>query len=237
MKRGDKGSKVKELQTLLNKFGYRLSVDGDFGPSTDKAIRHFKDLFDIEENDVGEKTFLKLNEDKSASGPFSFGKAYLPDSFDDYVKGVKWEVWKPKYIVIHHCAEPSLAQRPIGLVYQHLVNIKDYYKSKGWSSGPHLFVDDDQIFTFSPLTSKGIHAVSFNSNSIGIEMLGNFDIEDPKSGRGLEVLKTTAKAVKSLMKQLGLNKDCIRFHRDDPKTSKTCPGKKITKDWFLSLLA
>jgi len=33
-KQGDKGNKVKEIQQKLNKFGYKLYVDGNFGCST-----------------------------------------------------------------------------------------------------------------------------------------------------------------------------------------------------------
>ena len=42
------------------------------------------------------------------------------------------------------------------------------------------------------MTAHGVHAVSFNSTGVGIEMLGNYDIEDPRTGRGLQVLTTTA---------------------------------------------
>ncbi|MFZ4600516.1 MAG: N-acetylmuramoyl-L-alanine amidase, partial [Terrimicrobiaceae bacterium] len=80
------------------------------------------------------------------------------------------------------------------------------------------------------------HAVSFNRNGIGIEMLGDYDSEDPWSGRGLQVLRTTAHVVRSLMAVLNVGKEAVRFHRDDPKTSKTCPGKLIEKGKFLELL-
>ena len=75
---------------------------------------------------------------------------------------------------MHHTAAPSLAQRPRGLTIQHIRNIQNYYQSQlGWSSGPHLFIDDDQIFGMSSLERRGIHAVSFNRTHIGIEVLGN----------------------------------------------------------------
>lgn len=164
------------------------------------------------------------------------GKAYTPTEFTAYLATLKWSAWKPSHIVIHHCAEPSLAQRPHGFINQHMLNLQDFYEGKGWSAGPHLFTDDDQIWTFSPMTARGVHAVSFNATGIGIEMLGDYDTEDPKSGRGQQVLQTTAAATKAIMARLGLDKSCIRFHRDDPKTNKACPGKKITKEWFLSLL-
>lgn len=165
------------------------------------------------------------------------GVAYRPNEFTAYVDALQWRAWKPQHIVIHHCAAPSLAQRPAGFVTQHMHNIKAFYEGKGWSAGPHLFTDDDQIWTFSPMTSPGVHAASFNATGIGIEMLGDYDNEEPWSGRGLAVLTTTCKAVRSLMDRLDLKPDCIRFHRDDPKTKKSCPGTKITKDAFLAHLA
>ena len=41
-KRGDKGIKVKEIQQKLNKFGYKLYVDGDFGRLTYNAVINFQ---------------------------------------------------------------------------------------------------------------------------------------------------------------------------------------------------
>lgn len=165
------------------------------------------------------------------------GKAYRPDEFTAYLQTLKWAAWKPKHIVIHHCAAPSLAQRPHGFLDQHMRNLQDFYEGKGWSAGPHLFTDDDQVWTFSPMTARGVHAVSFNATGIGIEMLGDFDTEEPWSGRGLAVLTTTCQAVKALLARLSLSPDAVRFHRDDPKTTKTCPGKRITKAAFLEHLA
>lgn len=165
------------------------------------------------------------------------GKAYRPDEFAAYVQALKWTAWKPRHVVIHHCAAPSLAQRPHGFLDQHMRNLKEFYEDKGWSAGPHLFTDDDQVWTFSPMTARGVHAVGFNATGIGIEMLGDYDTEDPWSGRGLTVLTTTCQAVKVLLARLSLTPDAVKFHRDDPKTTKTCPGKRITRAAFLAHLA
>jgi hypothetical protein len=145
--------------------------------------------------------------------------------------------WKPTAITIHHCGAPSLAQRPQGFLPQHMQNLREFYEGKRWSAGPHLFIDDHAIWLFSPMTARGVHAASFNRDSIGIEMLGDYDIEDPSSGRGLAVVRLTAQAVKLLMRKLNISYDKIRFHRDDPKTTKSCPGNKITKEWFLEMVA
>jgi hypothetical protein len=164
------------------------------------------------------------------------GKPYRPAAFAAYLAALPASPWQPSLIVIHHCVAPSLSQRPKGFTAQHMLNLQDYYEKKGWSAGPHLFVDDDEIWTFSPLTARGVHAPSFNATGIGIEMLGDYDLEDPWSGRGLAVLTTTCQAVKLLMAKFHLPATAIRFHRDDPKTAKTDPGIKITKNRFLKLL-
>jgi len=142
-------------------------------------------------------------------------------------------------VTIHHTASPSLAQRPKGWTIQHMRNLASYYGGElGWSRGPHLFTDEDQIFGLSPMTERSIHAVSFNKTSLSIEMLGNYDVEESMSGRGREVLETTAYAAAVLIKKLGkeATDSTIKFHRDDPKTSKTCPGRKVDKSYFLGVV-
>jgi hypothetical protein len=165
------------------------------------------------------------------------GKVWTVESFKEYLDSLK----KPSYvksITIHHTGAPSLAQRKSGLLAQHILNIKSYYQSLGWNRGPHLFVDEDQIFGMTPLNVPGIHAVSFNRTSIGIEVLGDYDSEDPLTGRGLECMKNAAAATRVLLQWLDMpaNEKTILFHRDDPKTTKTCPGRKVKKDWFVKLV-
>lgn len=166
------------------------------------------------------------------------GKVWSSSSFGEYIRSVKKPSWV-KAVTLHHCAAPSLAQRPTGLTVQHIINIKSFYSNNlGWNRGPHFFIDEDQIFGMTPPTVPGIHAVSFNSSSIGIEVLGNYDVEDPLSGRGLECWKLTAKCTADLLDWIGVeaNSQTVHFHRDDPKTSKTCPGTKVKKDWVLDLI-
>jgi len=42
LKRGDKGENVKELQGMLIKLGYKISIDGDFGGLTQQAVADFQ---------------------------------------------------------------------------------------------------------------------------------------------------------------------------------------------------
>lgn len=167
------------------------------------------------------------------------GRVWTTTSFVDYLKQLPPPAWC-KAVCIHHTAFPDLAMRPKGLTIQHIENMRfGYINEKKWSAGPHFFTDEDQIFGMTPPTEEGVHAASFNSLAVGIEMLGDFDVaDDPKSGRGLDVVETTAATTKALLNWLNLpaTKNTILFHRDDPKTKKTCPGKKINKDWFVDLV-
>ena len=121
-----------------------------------------------------------------------------------------------------------------------MINLRYFYRVKlGWSRGPHLFVDDrGDIEGMSSLYLPGTHARSFNKKSIGIEVLGNYDDEDPLTGRGLACWTTAAKLVGVILNNKGLSPSgtSIKFHRDDPKTSKTCPGTKVTKAWFVEMV-
>lgn len=144
-----------------------------------------------------------------------------------------------KGVVLHHTWLPDLAMRPQGFQAQHIENIVDFYKQKGWNRGPHGFVDEDQIWGMTPFEEKGIHAVSFNQTHIGIEVLGNYDRDLPNEGRGLLCWQIALKCVDLLFERLAIppTSSNILFHRDDPKTNKTCPGTLVKKEWILATLA
>lgn len=134
-------------------------------------------------------------------------------------------------IVMHHTASPSLDQRPVGLTDQHIKNMQHFYEvEKGWSAGPHFFVDDHRVMGMTPIQDQGIHANSLNTGSIGIEVLGNYDLEDPYSGRGAVCWDNAAWCVKEILNRFPGCK--ILGHRDAPESNKTCPGAKVDLDKF-----
>jgi hypothetical protein len=140
-------------------------------------------------------------------------------------------------ITLHHMAAPSLAQRPRGLTVQHLENLRAYYRDElGWKAGPQFFTDEDQVFGLSPWTAPGTHAKSFNATHLGIEVLGDYDSEDPTTGRGLACWQTAAATVRVLLDWLNLKDSAVNFHRDDPKTTKTCPGRLVKREFVLGLM-
>jgi N-acetylmuramoyl-L-alanine amidase len=63
LKRGMKNQNVKTLQELLNKHGYKLTPDGDFGAITEGAVRDYQRTRGlICDGIVGQKTWNKLFE-------------------------------------------------------------------------------------------------------------------------------------------------------------------------------
>ncbi len=109
--------------------------------------------------------------------------------------------------------------------------MKKHYERKGWKAGPHLFIANDGIWLFSPMRKDGVHASRLNRRSIGIEVVGNYNSE-VWSGR----TKSNALGViMTLLNRLVLAENDIYFHRD--VSTKSCPGKVISKEWLFYELA
>jgi hypothetical protein len=158
------------------------------------------------------------------------GRSFTPEAFDDYCHTLQWNAWRPTFIVLHNTAIPSLAQRPNGLTQQHIKNLEAFYRdTQKWKAGPHLFVDDKQIWVFTPLTVSGTHSPSWNKVALGVEMLGDYETEPFDSGRGLAVRKNTVAALATLSAILGIDCNTMRIHREDPGTTHACPGKNVRK--------
>ncbi|MGB0748420.1 MAG: N-acetylmuramoyl-L-alanine amidase [Magnetospiraceae bacterium] len=167
------------------------------------------------------------------------GSGFTVPDFEAYCAALNWSTWRPNFIVVHNTATPSLKQRPNGFQPHHMDNLVHYYRDeKGWSAGPHLFVDDHLIWVFTPLTVRGVHSPSWNMASWGVEMLGDYDKEDFENGRGSEVQENAVAAVAILSLTLGLDPETIRFHGEDPKTThRNCPGQNVQKDAFVDAVS
>lgn len=158
------------------------------------------------------------------------GRSFSSEDFDTYCHSLQWTAWRPSFIVLHNTASPTLKQRPNGLTRQHILNLEAFYRDKQkWKAGPHLFVDDKQIWVFTPLTVSGTHSPSWNKVALGIEMLGDYDSEEFDKGRGLKTRQNTVAAMATLSAILGLDPATMRLHREDPATTHACPGKNVRK--------
>lgn len=244
MRFGDSGRAVREIQALLMAAGKdlgRAGVDGQFGRYTESAVRAFQAERHLPVTGIVDSTTLvalgmALNVPVQAHGFDNCGLVWPPLEFRNYLRVIPVPSWC-KGITMHHTASPSLDMRPDGLTFIHMENIRDYYrKDREWTTGPHLFVDDRHVLGLTPLTVQGTHAQSFNRTHLGIEVLGDYDTEDPQDGRGYSCWLNAALIVSDLLGWLGLETNAINFHRDDERTSKSCPGHRVTLEWFAGLV-
>lgn len=164
------------------------------------------------------------------------GVRYTPDTFQRHLAQLQFTDFRPEFVTVHHTAVPRLSQRPNGFSPDHLQNLRTFYeREKGWSGAPHVFLDDqpEGIIVFQRLDRRGVHAASFNARSWGLEMLGNYDLEPFDSGRGASVRALAIQTVALLCERIGAPAHSVRFHREDPKTNKTCPGTGVDKAAFV----
>ncbi len=123
-----------------------------------------------------------------------------------------------KTIVIHHSGNTDTAK---GIRKLHV-------EVNGWDDiGYHFMITKDgKILRGRDLNIEGAHVLGFNKDSVGICLLGNFDMEflNDKQKHGLKEL------LENLTKKFNIDKNNIKFHRDFPNVTKSCPGKNINRE-------
>ncbi len=169
------------------------------------------------------------------------GKGFTADEFEQYVHTLQFGHWQPDFVVVHNTSSPTLAQyrawkerHPPITGEQWMKNLVRYYRDQQhWSAGPHLFVADDKIWAFTPLTLPGTHTPSWNAISWGVETVGDFETE-PFEGGVRDNLVAALASLHALMgrnpKDFKLGMRGLHFHKEDKATThKKCPGKKMVK--------
>ena len=155
------------------------------------------------------------------------GKGFTAAAFDAYVRGLAFTAWRPKFVVLHNTEVPTFAEWHRVPGPARMRGLERYYRdTQGWSAGPHLFVADDLIWVFTPLTTPGVHSPSWNSRAWGVEMVGDYATEPLK----LAVRDNTVHALATLHAVLGLDPDDLKLHKEDPGTThRGCPGRNVDK--------
>ena len=220
LKKCSKGDSVKLLQELLNKHGFNLTVDGDFGNKTEEAVKQFQRRLNLTvDGIVGSKTFEALQTKYEANINIikDFLKVHITPKTRTSIK----------YLVIHFTAGSS--SKP-----GRAKSAKHTFETSQASAD--FCVDDRDIVQFNPdpykyycwAVGKSKTDIT-NSNSISIEICSNI-----KSGRSVkyantdgwyftkETLENAKKLAKYLMKKYNIPKNRVVRHFD--VNSKNCPG-------------
>ncbi|MEA2838883.1 MAG: hypothetical protein QOF41_213 [Methylobacteriaceae bacterium] len=177
------------------------------------------------------------------------GRGFSAEEFEAYIHTLTFGAWRPKFAVVHNTSAPSLAQyrawkqrHPPITGEQWMHNLVGYYRDEqGWSAGPHLFVADDKIWAFTPLTVPGTHTPSWNPISWGVETVGEFD-KEPFDGGVRDNLVSALASLHSLMgwspKDYKIGVRGLHFHKEDKGTThKHCPGKNMVKTNLVNAVA
>jgi hypothetical protein len=154
------------------------------------------------------------------------GKGFSPEDFEVYVSALEFSDWHPQFIVLHNTVKPTLSQWHSVSGEQRMKNLESFYKDvQKWSAGPHLFIADDLIWAFTPLTTSGIHSPSWNKIAWGVEVVGDFEVESFEGS----IYDNTLSALTTLHALRNLDPATLRLHKEDPLTTHNCPGSGINK--------
>ena len=154
------------------------------------------------------------------------GKGFTAEDFDTYVAGLSFTIWKPSFVVLHNTAVPTFADWHKVPGTTRMQNLESFYRdTQHWSAGPHLFVADDLIWVFTPLTVPGVHSPSWNHFAWGVELVGDYSTEVMPAG----LQQNAISALATLHGALGLDPNALRLHREDPLTTHLCPGTNVSK--------
>jgi len=145
----------------------------------------------------------------------------------------------PAWLVVHH-SYTDIKGRVKPATWWAGVFDRIHRKDNGWSSiGYHFVISPEgEIARGRWETARGAHSVGFNSQSIGLCLVGNFDISDPPS----QQWSTLRALCLDLMRRYGILASNVIGHREANilhygEMRKTCPGKLVDMSEFREDLA
>jgi len=237
-KKGSKGKEVEKIQQALH-----ITVDGDFGPKTEAAVKKFQAEHKLEADGiVGPATWNALFGTAQQSTQVSENK---DDNSINITKGyINVHISKSpnrpiKYIAVHYTAGGT--SKPGTAMATRNVFLKR-------NASADFVVDDATIVQINPdlknnycwsvgdkknQYSKGgrLYGIATNKNTISIEMCST--LKSGWAGHAAnhegwyitdKVVENTIKLVKYLMKKFNVSKDKVVRHYDI--SGKLCPGVK-----------
>lgn len=111
-----------------------------------------------------------------------------------------------------------------------MLSMRATYIAKGWPSGPHLYLcaqspnpSDTGIWQLTPITRPGTHAGECNTNSLGIENVGDFDRAPPSAAQYALLFAVN----RLIMQHWGIPPASVVVH-NECMPGRTCPGKYVT---------
>lgn len=134
---------------------------------------------------------------------------------------------KPKYIIVHHECPPQIVNG------DRFDIVDNYHKSLGWGGiGYHYFIEKSGIVKRGRADNEeGCHTVGKNTESLGICLAGNFDLEMPSGGQ----IKALGSLITQKKQEYGILPENIVPHRKFANY-KSCYGKLLGDNWARNLI-
>lgn len=129
-------------------------------------------------------------------------------------------------IVIHHSATKD------GRLLSWTAIKRYHVEERGWADigyhvGIELYEGEYVALLGRPWTQVGAHARGRNHDSLGVCLVGNFDLDRPPDGQWLAAVQ----CVVWLSRLFGIPVDRVRGHREVSE-DRTCPGRFFDMDAF-----
>ena len=178
-------------------------------------------------------------------------RQYTIEGFRAYLLGQSGR--HPKATVLHHCYRPNAQQyRGISTIQSiqrtHMagafpsgIAANCYTGPDGaiynarplsWSNWAHAYVERSwsDCYDAARIVAGGDRAW-FNTWGFGVETVGDFDVEDPATSRAMA---TSLDVIALVHRLYSIPVERCFLHRD--VANKTCPGKRVSRDWVHSQL-
>ena len=131
----------------------------------------------------------------------------------------------PRKIIIHHTADQSRGAQ--------LQKINEYHRQRwdfksalgSYVGYQYLVEKNGEVYQTRLDTEKGAHTIGQNTQSIGIALAGNFDVEEPTANQRLSMTKIIDKVSKIYQ----IPASAIYPHRHFAATS--CYGIRLNDNW------
>lgn len=137
---------------------------------------------------------------------------------------------KPNYIVIHHSKGPDHVTRDFEAIRKYHIEVN------GWLDiGYHFLLDEVngsvEIISGRAPENVGAHALGFNDHSIGICMVGDFDIKPPPMKKVIKLVNL----IRAVQATFEIKTAHVIGHREtyvlrEQPIEKTCPGRAFDMD-------
>lgn len=123
---------------------------------------------------------------------------------------------RPNKIILHHSLTKDGKTVSWGAIRKYHMNTREW-RDIGYHWGIELVGDEYKIFKGREESEEGAHCQGQNSNSIGICLVGNFDIAEPPR----EQLEKLYELIEDIFNRHGK----LQIFGHNAYSSKSCPGK------------